>query len=124
MPLPSYRQRAKLFFRQRRGVDRSSGQIGIAPYSSIVDHGDQPRPLTIHAENWAAVPAPEETRDSGSHGFESMNSVAIVVPSAVMIGEKNILLNPLHENFAKLERGKSIVGIGAAEDRPYAARDR
>jgi hypothetical protein len=58
-------------------MDRSFRQIRIAPYSSIVDQADEPRPLTIHAENWAAVPAPEETQE-----------------------------------------------IGAAEDRPFAARDR
>jgi hypothetical protein len=93
------------------GCQNASLKFLLSPYSHspIFDHADQPWPLTIHAENWAAVPAPEETQDFGSHWFEPMNSVAIVVSSAVMISEENILLNSLYENFAKLERGKSIV---------------
>jgi RES domain-containing protein len=35
-----------------------------------------------------------------------MNSVAMVVPSEVISGERNVLLNPLHEEFAKLRPGE------------------
>ena len=64
------------------------------------------RPVKTLPENWAEIPAPEETRDFGSRWFESMNSVAMVVPSAVIVGEMNILLNPLHDDFSKLEQGE------------------
>ena len=61
------------------------------------------RPVKTLPENWREIPAPTETRDFGSHWFESMSSVALVVPSVVIPGEKNVLLNPLHPDFKRLE---------------------
>lgn len=86
--------------------------LDIAPTDFVSIELEIPRGVTIRRpvktlpENWAEIPAPEETRDFGSHWFESMNSVVMVVPSAVIVGEMNILLNPVHEDFARLEQGK------------------
>ncbi|MBW2294584.1 MAG: RES family NAD+ phosphorylase [Deltaproteobacteria bacterium] len=86
--------------------------LDIAPTDFVSIELEIPRGVTIRRpvktlpENWAEIPAPEETRDFGSRWFEPMNSVAMLVPSAVIVGEKNILLNPLHPDFAKLEQGK------------------
>ena len=86
--------------------------LDIAPTGFVSIELEIPRGVTIRRpvktlpKNWSEIPAPEETRDFGSHWFESMSSVAMVVPSAVIVGEKNVLLNPLHRDFAKLEQGK------------------
>jgi len=86
--------------------------LDIAPTNFVSIELEIPRGVTIRRpektlpENWDEIPAPDATREFGSRWFESMNSVAMVVPSAVIIGERNVLLNPLHEDFAKLEPGK------------------
>ncbi|MDP6979876.1 MAG: RES family NAD+ phosphorylase [Myxococcota bacterium] len=86
--------------------------LDIAPAGFVSIEVDIPRGVKIRRPaktlpaNWDAIPAVDETRDFGSRWFESMSSVAMVVPSAVIVGEMNVLLNPLHADFAKLVRGK------------------
>ena len=45
-------------------------------------------------------------RDAGSGWAASMRSAALRVPSAVVDGEWNVLLNPKHPDFGKIEIGK------------------
>jgi len=48
----------------------------------------------------------EACRDVGSNWAASGRSVALRVPSAVVDGEWNVLLNPKHPDFAKVEIAK------------------
>ncbi len=45
-------------------------------------------------------------RDAGSEWAASLRSAALRVPSAVVDGEWNVLLNPKHPDFAKIEIAK------------------
>jgi RES domain-containing protein len=56
--------------------------------------------------NWRAEPAPERLRAIGDAWVESKASVALRVPSALVPGEHNFLLNPGHKNFAALKIGE------------------
>ncbi len=56
---------------------------------------------------WAEYPAAKGTRDIGSEWAESMESVVLEVPSAIVPDESNYLLNPRHREFRKLRIGNS-----------------
>jgi RES domain-containing protein len=51
---------------------------------------------------WRTYPAPERLKDLGTGWVRSRVSVALSVPSTVIPHERNILLNPLHPDFAKV----------------------
>jgi RES domain-containing protein len=54
--------------------------------------------------NWRALNN-ERCRDIGSEWAASLRSVALKVPSAVVDGDWNVLLNPRHPRFAGVEIG-------------------
>jgi len=54
-------------------------------------------------EDWRRLPAPPSTREFGSRWVAAARSVVLRVPSAVVDGEFNYLLNPRHPDFAQLE---------------------
>jgi len=55
---------------------------------------------------WRRHPGPPELRDLGTRWAEAGGSVCLKVPSAVVPGEHNFLLNPRHADFRKLEIGQ------------------
>ena len=65
---------------------------------SYIAHLD-PRDLP---KNWRAEPAPKRLRTLGNEWLNSGNSAVLRVPSAIVGGEFNYLLNPLHPDFSKL----------------------
>ncbi|MHA7844679.1 RES family NAD+ phosphorylase [Serratia sp. D1N4] len=50
--------------------------------------------------NWQQLTAPQETMDIGSEWLDSATSVGLLVPSAVVPMENNLLINPQHADFA------------------------
>ena len=54
------------------------------------------------AADWRAVPAPEALRDVGEAWVRSARSFALLVPSAIVPSEDNVLLNPAHPDAARL----------------------
>lgn len=54
---------------------------------------------------WRRQPGPLELRDMGSRWVESGETVVLRVPSAVVPGEHNLLLNPRHPDFGRLVIG-------------------
>lgn len=65
------------------------------PDKAIVDADDLP-------PEWNAVPFIEATQVLGDAWLQGGRSVALRVPSAV-VPDDNVLLNPLHEGFSRLE---------------------
>ena len=57
---------------------------------------------------WRRHPSPPDLQEIGSSWVSDGDSVCLKVPSAVVPGEYNVLLNPRHADFSKLV-------IGAAE---------
>jgi RES domain-containing protein len=57
-------------------------------------------------EDWRQLPAPTSTRELGSRWVAESRSVVLRVPSIVVDGEFNYLLNPRHPDFARLEIGE------------------
>jgi RES domain-containing protein len=53
---------------------------------------------------WRAVPAPAALQEIGEEWVRSGRSAALIVPSAVLPAEVNVLLNPAHADLAKLVR--------------------
>jgi len=53
-------------------------------------------------KNWRAEPAPKRLWTLGDEWLDSGKSAVLRVPSAIVVGEFNYLLNPLHPDFFKL----------------------
>jgi len=58
--------------------------------------------------NWKDDPVPEEVKSIGDKWAVARSSVALSVPSALVPGESNYLLNPQHTDFSKLKIGKPL----------------
>lgn len=58
--------------------------------------------------DWRVLPATEATRDIGARWFRAQKSVALIVPSALIPQEDNILLNPRHPDFAKVRMAPGV----------------
>ena len=64
---------------------------------------------------WNASPPTPETQEVGNRWFQEARSVALRVPSSVVPGEFNFLLNPQHPEFSRLV-------IGPPQDFPLDPR--
>ena len=58
--------------------------------------------------NWRAEPPPSRVQAIGDDWANQSTSAVLRVPSALVPGESNYLLNPLHADFRKLRIGKAI----------------
>ncbi len=58
-------------------------------------------------DDWRQLPAPPSTRALGSRWVAESRSVVVRVPSIVVDGEFNYLLNPRHPEFALLKIGEA-----------------
>ena len=56
--------------------------------------------------NWRDVPPPETIQHLGSRWIHSLRTAALFVPSIVIPEEFNVLLNPVHPDYARLEVGR------------------
>jgi RES domain-containing protein len=57
-------------------------------------------------ENWRESPAPPELQEIGDDWVRSARSAVLRVPSVIVPGENNYLLNPAHPKFKKIAIGK------------------
>jgi RES domain-containing protein len=58
--------------------------------------------------NWRADPPPAKVRAIGDAWVVGRASAVLRVPSALVPGENNFLLNPRHEDFPKLQIGRPL----------------
>jgi RES domain-containing protein len=58
--------------------------------------------------DWRQLPAPLSTREVGTRWVAESRSAVLQVPSIVVDGEFNYLLNPRHADFARLEIGEPL----------------
>lgn len=56
---------------------------------------------------WRSYPAPDALKSIGSDWVDTQTSVGLLVPSAVVPEERNLLLNPQHPDFRRVKIGKS-----------------
>lgn len=86
------------------------GRTQLGRHHWIVACAELPNRLVekpeIFPANWRAVPANDSTRAFGDAWLAAARSPALRVPSAVILGEFNYLLNPLHPRFAEIRLGK------------------
>lgn len=103
-----------------RPIVYASTSPGTAVLEALVHSGDLQHLLATHVllgaglpgesvieaeglpEAWNAIPFLEATQTYGDAWLQGGASVALRVPSAV-VPDDNILLNPLHEDFAALQ---------------------
>lgn len=85
--------------------------------SALLPQNFSVRRLTVTdlPKNWAEVPAPPELQIIGRDWLESRDSLALVVPSAVVPDESNVLINPVHPDAR---------GIRLLEPRPFRFDER
>jgi len=56
--------------------------------------------------NWRMYPAPERLAELGAAWVRTRETAALVVPSAVVPQERNVLLNPAHPDFRRIRLGR------------------
>jgi len=81
-----------------------------APAVSVIEVGIEDSLIWIPSrlpQGWKQVPAVRATATFGDDWIKSARSVVMRVPSAVVPGEWNYLLNPAHSDFPKLAIGKA-----------------
>jgi RES domain-containing protein len=68
------------------------------------------RPVELPAlpTHWRSDPPPPEVRSIGDDWVLAGSSALLQVPSALVPGENNFLLNPEHKDFARLLFGKPL----------------
>lgn len=57
-------------------------------------------------DNWREHPHPRATQDFGAKWVREQRTAVLRVPSVVVLGEFNYLLNPAHPDFAKITVGQ------------------
>ena len=67
----------------------------------VVDASNLPR-------NWRADPPPAQVRSIGDEWVLGGSSAVLQVPSVLVPGENNFLLNPGHQDFARIRCGKPL----------------
>jgi RES domain-containing protein len=72
--------------------------------ASVPDANIETINLDLLSRNWRALNS-ERCRDLGSEWARSLRSVALKVPSVVVDGDWNVLLNPKHPQFGKVKIG-------------------
>jgi RES domain-containing protein len=72
----------------------------VIPASARIDH------VTKLPKGWRQEPPGEPSMEVGSKWFRELQSLALAVPSATVPQESNILLNPLHPDFARVTVSK------------------
>ena len=60
---------------------------------------------TLHID-WRETPIPHANRVLGSAWLQSRRTAVLFVPSAVIPEEFNVLINPAHPDFSKLQIGR------------------
>ncbi len=84
----------------------------LAKYVLIGVEFDQAlvRPIdpTTLPRRWRSDPPPPEVRAVGDEWIRAGSSPVLQVPSALVPGESNFLLNPAHVDFPKLRFGKPL----------------
>ncbi len=58
--------------------------------------------------DWKNYPAPTVLRDLGDAWLESLSSMVLQVPSAIVPDELNYLINPAHPDFSSIEIGDPV----------------
>jgi len=76
--------------------------LGVDIEESLIARMD---PLRL-PKNWRSDPPPPEIRSIGDEWVVARSSAVLEVPSALVPGEHNFLLNPGHGDFAKLRIGR------------------
>ena len=85
-------------------------EIRHAPPDFVLIPAEVPDELITVLEDpppgWDALPSGDASRRAGGDWLRSRGSVAFRVPSLVVRGEHNVLLNPLHPDFGRIEVGE------------------
>jgi RES domain-containing protein len=85
-----------------------------APSALVSLIAEVPDALAIERIDFAQLPNDWRRVDNshlqqlGSDWVKSLRSVALIVPSAAVLGEWNVLLNPAHPDFRKIEIGEAL----------------
>jgi RES domain-containing protein len=59
-------------------------------------------------KNWAETPAPASLQALGARWVREARTAVLLVPSAVIPGERNVLLNPRHPDAERIHGGKPL----------------
>jgi len=73
------------------------------PDEFIVDYNQK----RLKDKNWKSIPPINFTQTEGDQFIKERTGIALKVPSAIVQGDYNYLINPTHEEFSKVKILKS-----------------
>lgn len=59
-------------------------------------------------KNWSETPAPASLQALGARWVQEARKAVVLVPSAVIPGEKNVLINPRHADARRIHGAKPL----------------
>jgi RES domain-containing protein len=65
-------------------------------------------PASKLPKNWAETPGPASLQGLGARWVREARTAVLLVPSAVIPGEKNVLVNPRHPDAARVRGAKPL----------------
>jgi RES domain-containing protein len=84
----------------------------LVPPALVSVHIDVPDALPVSIvdmktlpQEWRQFPSPEILQEIGRRWVEEAATIALLVPSALIPHERNVVLNPVHPAFAALRAG-------------------
>jgi len=87
-------------------VGEEGRTISFVFFEAVIPSGMRMESLSRLPKGWREEPPGEASMEVGSRWFREMRSAALAVPSAAVPQESNILLNPLHPDFARIAISK------------------
>jgi RES domain-containing protein len=91
------------------GPSRSSRHYSVLPKDYVLTEIQMPENLSLLRveeenlpDNWDSEPALSATQQIGKQWVSEDHSVALSVPSSVIPGERNFVLNPAHPEFEQI----------------------
>lgn len=71
-------------------------------HASIPDARAEELPVADWPRNWSASPVPPDVQSVGDAWIRAGRALALSVPSALVAGSYNVLINPAHPAFVEL----------------------
>ena len=88
-------------------IDRTLLPTDLCYYAAEIPDGEVRTLVTLPA-GWDAVPSTGASVRAGDAWLEARSSLALKVPSAIVPRQYNVLINPLHDAFARIAYERAI----------------
>ena len=89
-------------------LDQVDSPADLVAIPADIPDGVARSEIDVHSlpPNWRDYPAPDDLADRGTAWVRAGRTAVLVVPSALVPQERNLLLNPVHSGFGRVRVGR------------------